>query len=141
MQAAGGVTAFSRQRERLRQAEAAEVAAMEALLGELQVQTGGGPVPCRQSLLPLCDPLLSSLPHVGKCDSPLPFVHQDEDDEEGDLEDDFIVAATQVKAFCANIAYCRIMCDWVTVSELALCSRSSFLLHRLLSTRPTEFGT
>lgn len=51
----GGVSAFSRQRERMRQLDAAEVAAMEELLADPQFE-----------------------------------------DAEGDLEDDFVLAATQV---------------------------------------------
>ncbi len=55
VQAMGGVSAFSRQRERMRQLDAAEVAAMEELLADPQFE-----------------------------------------DAEGDLEDDFVLAATQV---------------------------------------------
>jgi hypothetical protein len=53
----GGVSAFSRQRQRMRQPEMAEVAAMEELLADPQFE-----------------------------------------DAEGDLEDDFVLAATQVAA-------------------------------------------
>ncbi len=56
MQAMGGVSAFSRQRERLRQVDAAEVAAMEELLANPRFE-----------------------------------------DAEGFLEDDFVLAATQVE--------------------------------------------
>ena len=52
----GGVSAFSKQRQRMRQQEMAEVAAMEELLADPQFQ-----------------------------------------DAEGDLEDDFVLAATQVR--------------------------------------------
>lgn len=55
--AMGGVSAFSRQRQRMRQPEIAEVAAMEELLTDPQFE-----------------------------------------DAEGDLEDDFVLAATQVGA-------------------------------------------
>lgn len=59
MQAMGGVSAFSRQRERMRALDAEEVAAMEALLADPQFADA-------------------------------------EETEEGDLEDDFVLAATQV---------------------------------------------
>lgn len=57
----GGVSAFSRQRQRMRQPEVAEVAAMEELLADPQFE-----------------------------------------DAEGDLEDDFVLAATQVAASIAG---------------------------------------
>jgi hypothetical protein len=57
----GGVSAFSRQRQRMRQQEMAEVAAMEELLADPQFE-----------------------------------------DAEGDLEDDFVLAATQVGWLCPS---------------------------------------
>lgn len=66
----GGVSAFSRQRQRMRQQEMAEVAAMEELLADPQFE-----------------------------------------DAEGDLEDDFVLAATQVPCRCACPgAGCHVRC-------------------------------
>jgi hypothetical protein len=68
----GGVSAFSRQRQRMRQPEMAEVAAMEELLADPQFE-----------------------------------------DAEGDLEDDFVLAATQVGAPTLPVA------GWLAVHTAA----------------------
>ena len=62
----GGVSAFSRQRQRMRQQEMAEVAAMEELLADPQFE-----------------------------------------DAEGDLEDDFVLAATQVLCLSMPMSWMR----------------------------------